>query len=148
MCLPSPCLLQLVGSSSGQSSLPALPSLGERPELRTGEEGNRAKMGRLGPRAQGGLGVQSPQRRLLVPWPLSRLPSAILGSVQGCGRRGLSGHLYSAAALAGWGFPQHKPPELLGAGHRGLSCPTRCVSSGFAFEEPTAPCLSQGLHWP
>lgn len=91
-----------------------------------------------GPEHRGALGMAvSPESPPCPPWSLSPLPPAIPGTVQGCGRSCLSGHLQSAAARAGRGFPQQRRPGLSGAGHRASAVP-HGVSSTSAFEEPAA----------
>lgn len=113
MCLPSSCLLQLVGSASGQSSLPAC--------LHSGKSKNeeQKKMG-MKPRWRGQSWgwVLEPSRGLGVALssesPLShfRPPAGGLGAELGGGGGGvsISGYLQPAAVPAGWGFPQQKPP--------------------------------------
>lgn len=65
----------------------------------------------------------SPESPPCPPWSLSPLAPAILGTAQGCGRSCLSGHLQSAAARAGRGFPQQRRSGLSGAGHGASAVP-------------------------
>lgn len=142
MCLPSSCLLQLVGSASGQSSLPACLHSGKS------ENEEQKKMG-MKPRWRGqswgwvleasrGLGVAvSPESPLGHFRPLAGGRGAEGGGTHfwvspasSCPR-----WLWISTTEASWGLAT------------GASAVPNDVSSGFAFEEPAARDF-EGLSWP